>query len=135
MGNTGRWRKGRLFLTMVYVVELMRRVRNQTIWETFIVSQLKEDAILEMPFLKRHKCHIDFSKSAVVMAEHELTCVDKSGRPPSGRRAGSTELYDTWPLLHHYSLQVNSRRISGLGVVEGDHDRIQLASSLNLLSA
>jgi len=52
--------------------------------ETFIVSQLKEDAILGMPFLKWHRCHIDFNKSAVVMAGRELACVDRFGRPLVG---------------------------------------------------
>jgi len=46
------------------VIELTGRVRDQVISETFIVSQLKEDAILGMPFLKRYRCHIDFNKSA-----------------------------------------------------------------------
>jgi len=46
------------------VVELIGRVRDQVINETFIVSQLKGDAISDMPFLKRHRCHIDFNKSA-----------------------------------------------------------------------
>jgi len=47
--------------------------------ETFIVSQLKEDAILGMPFLKQHRCHIDFKKSPVVMVGRELTCVNQFG--------------------------------------------------------
>jgi len=34
------------------IIELTGRVRDQAIQETFIVSQLKEDAILGMPFLK-----------------------------------------------------------------------------------
>jgi len=73
---------------------------------TFIVSQLKENAILGMPFLKRHECHIDFSKSAVVMAGSKLTCVDKFSRPlVGGRHAGSMELYNTWPLPRYYPLQ------------------------------
>jgi len=50
------------------VIELTGRVHDQTISETFIVSQLKEDTILGMPFLKGHRCYIDFNKSAVVMA-------------------------------------------------------------------
>jgi len=52
--------------------------------ETFIVSQLKEDTILGMSFLKQYKCHIDFSKLAVIMAERELACVDRFGRPLVG---------------------------------------------------
>jgi len=66
------------------VVELTGRVRDQVINETFILSEPKEDAILGMPFLKRHRCHIDFNKSAVVMAGRELACVDRFGRPLVG---------------------------------------------------
>jgi len=63
------------------VIELTGRVRDHVISETFIVSQLKKDAILGIPFLKRHHCPIDFSKSAVMLARQELACVDKFGRP------------------------------------------------------
>jgi len=43
-------------------------VRDQAIQETFVVGQLEEDAILGMPFLQRHGCCLDFSKSAMLMA-------------------------------------------------------------------
>jgi len=66
------------------IVELTGCVRDQAIQEMFIASQLKEDAILGMPFLKQHGCHIDFSKSAMVMSGRELACVDKFGRPLVG---------------------------------------------------
>jgi len=66
------------------VKEPTGRVRDQAIQEIFVISPLEEDAILGMPFLKRHGCHIDFSRSAVLMAGRELTCVDKSGRPLAG---------------------------------------------------
>jgi len=56
------------------VISLPGRVRDQAIHETFIVSQLKEDAILGMLFLKKHQCHMDFQKSVVVMAGKELVC-------------------------------------------------------------
>jgi len=61
------------------VVELTGYVRDQAIRETFIIGQLKEDAILGRPFLKRHGCRIDFSKSAIVMSGWEIACVDKFG--------------------------------------------------------
>jgi len=57
-----RWRKDHAFLLMP------GRLRDQAIHETFIVSQLKEDTILGMPFLEKHQCHMDFQKSVVVMA-------------------------------------------------------------------
>jgi len=71
----------RLCIPFYGVIELTGRVRDQVISETFIVSQLKEDAILGMPFLKRHKWHIDFNKSVVMMAGRELACVDRFGSP------------------------------------------------------
>jgi len=51
------------------VISLPGCVRDQAIHETFIVSQLKEDAILGMPFLEKNQCRMDFQKSVVVMAE------------------------------------------------------------------
>jgi len=66
------------------IIELTGRVRDQAIQETFVISQLEEDAILGMPFLKRHGCRINFHKSAMLMAGNELTCVDKSGHPLAG---------------------------------------------------
>jgi len=63
---------------------LAERVCNQNIQETFIVRQLNEDAILGMLFLQGYGCHIDFSKSVMVMGNKELTCVDKLGRSLAG---------------------------------------------------
>jgi len=37
-----------------------------------------------MPFLKRHGCCIDFSKSVIVMSGQEIACVDKFGHPLEG---------------------------------------------------
>jgi len=76
------------------VIELTVRVSDQVINETFIVSQLKEDAIPEVAFLKRHKCHIDFKKSAAMTGGRELACVNRFGRPLVGEcRWYSTVLY------------------------------------------
>jgi len=116
------------------IVELTGCVRNQAVQETFVISQLEEYAILRMPFLKQHKCRIDFSKSAVLMGGRELACVDKSGRPLVG---GVQVIRNcTVPGCSQATIhcRVNNNRISGLGVVEGAHERIQLASSLNQLT-
>jgi len=117
------------------IVELTGCVLDQAIKETFIVSQLKKYAILGMLFLRKHGCHINFSKSATVMAGRELTCVDKFGRLLVGgvqvvRRC-------TIPSRSRVTIncKVNSRWISGLGVVEGVNSSIQLVSSLNQLTA
>jgi len=42
------------------IITLPGRVCDQVIHETFIVSQLKEDAILGMLFLEKHQCHMNF---------------------------------------------------------------------------
>jgi len=99
------------------ISELAGRVQDQAISETFIISQLKEDAILGMPFLMRHKCHIDFSKSVVVMAGRELACVDKFGRPLVGgvQVVQSYTIHGCSRTTIHY--RVNCRQISKLGVM------------------
>jgi len=101
----------------------------------FIVSQLKEDSILGMPFLKRHRCHIDFNKSAMLMGSRELTCVDKFGCPLVGDVQVVRNCTIPGRSQATIHCRVNSSQISGLGVVEGVHNRIQLAGSLNRLTA
>lgn len=69
---------------------------KEAIPEVFIISQLKKDAILGIPFWKRLKCQIDFSQPVVVMDERKLTCVDNFGSPfVGGGHTGSTDRYDT----------------------------------------
>jgi len=116
------------------IVELTGRVRDQAIQETFVISPLEEDAILGMPFLKRHRCHIDFHKSAVLMNGKELTCVDKSSHPLVGGVQVVRNCTIPGRSRATIHCRVNDGQISGLGVVEGAHTRIQLASSLNRLT-
>jgi len=116
------------------VVELPGRVRDQAIQETFILSQLEEDAILGTPFLKRHQCHMDFHKSAVLMAGKELSCVEKFGRPLVGGVQVVRNCTVPGRSRATIHCRVNDRQLSGLGFVEGTHTKIQLASSLNRLT-
>jgi len=70
----------------------------------------------------------------MLMAGKELTCVDKFGRPLVGGVQvvrNSAILGRSRATIH---CRVNNSQISGLGVVEGAHNRIQLASSLNQLN-
>jgi len=61
-----------------------------------MVSQLKKNATSGMPFLKQHKCHINFNKTTVMLARHEFACVDKFGRPlVGGGSAGDAALHHT----------------------------------------
>jgi len=114
------------------IIKLAGRVRDQNIQETFIVGQLNEDAILGMPFLQRHGCRIDFSKSVMVMGHKELTCVDKLGRS----LAGGIQVVQSCTIPGHSRATVHCKvdggYSSGLGVVESTHGKI--AYSLNRLT-
>jgi len=116
------------------IIGLAGRIRDQTIQERFIVGQLNEDAILGMPFSQRHVCRFDFSKSAMLMGDRELVCVDKFGRP----LAGGVQVVRNCMIPGHsratIRCKVNNSQISGLGVVESAHTRIQLTRSLNRLT-
>jgi len=87
-----------------------------------------------MPFLQRHGRRIDFSKSVMLMGDRELACVDKFGRP----LAGGVQVVRNCMIPGHsratIRYKVNSSQISGLGVVESAHARIQLARGLNRLT-
>jgi len=115
------------------VISLPGRVRDQAIQETLIVSQLKEDAILGMPFLEKHQCHMDFQKSVVVMAGKELVCDDKFGRPLVGGVQVVRECTVLGRSQATRRCRVNRRGITGLWVVEETHGAIRLANSLNRL--
>jgi len=83
------------------VIDLTGRVRDHVISETFIVSQVKVNAILGMSFLRRHRCHVDFNKLAVVMARRDLACVDRFGQPLEGE----CRWYSAVPYLGALGLQ------------------------------
>jgi len=116
------------------IIELTGCVRDQTIQETLIVGQLNEDAILGMPFLQRHGCRIDFSKSAMLMGDRALACVDKFGCP----LAGGVQVVRNCTIPGHsratIRCKVDGSQISRLGVVESTHTGIQLARRLNRLT-
>ena len=115
------------------VITLPGRVRDYAIHETFIVSYLKEDAILGMPFLTKYQCTLDFQRSTVNVAGRDLRCVDKHGRPLV---SGVQVIRDSViPGRSQANLQcrVTCRDAPSLGIMEGDHGGIHVASSLNTL--
>jgi len=119
-----RWRTDGSCIPFYGVILLSGRARDQAIHNTFIVSQLKEDAILGMLFLEKHQCRMDFQKSVVVMVGKELVCVDKFDRPlVSGVQVmrGCTVPGRSQATLR---CRVNCTGIAGLGVVEETHGAI-----------
>jgi len=84
-----------------------------------------------MLFLKRNKCLIDFNKSAVMMVERVLACLDKFGRPLVGEVQVVPGCTNSECSQATVCCRVNCRKISELGVAEGALGGIQLANSLN----
>jgi len=113
------------------IIELAERVRDWNMQETFIIGQLNEDAVLEMPFLQRHRCHIDFSKSVMLMGNKELTCVDKIGCSLAGGMQVVQSCTIPGRSIATVHCKVDGGYFSGLRVVESTHDRIWPAHSLN----
>jgi len=87
-----------------------------------------------MPFLQRHGCHIDFSKSVMVMGHKELTCVDMLGRP----LAGGIQVVQSCTIPGRSRATVHCKvdggYSSGLEVAQSTHCRIIPAHSLNRLT-
>jgi len=46
-----------MYSSLGHIISLPGRNRDQMFHRMFIVSQLKKDAILGMPFLEKHQCH------------------------------------------------------------------------------
>jgi len=116
------------------IIELTGRACDQTIQETFIVGQFNGDAILGMPFLQRHGCHIDLSKSVMLMSNRELACVDKFDRPLVGKIQVIRNCTTPGHSRATVHCKVDGGYLSGLRVVESTHARIQPARSLNWLA-
>ena len=62
------------------VLRVPTRLRDVRIEETYVVSQLSEDAILGMPFLAAHECALSFQKPVLTIDGQELACSDRHGR-------------------------------------------------------
>lgn len=60
-------------------IKLQGCIRSVPI-EADFVSQIREDAILGMPFLKKHECQINFENTTLRLANQELACTDRYGR-------------------------------------------------------
>jgi len=115
------------------IITLPGRVHDQIIHETLIVRQLKEDAIVGMPFPEKHQCQMDFQKSAVVMAGKELVCVAKFGRLLVDRVQVARGCTVPGKFQATLCCRVNCKEITGLGLVDGMHGAIRVANSLNWL--
>lgn len=62
------------------IIQLEGRLRDIKFCETFVISQINEDAILGMPFLTSHGCTMEFGHPTVIVDGRELTCTDRHGR-------------------------------------------------------
>ena len=99
--------------------------------ETFVISKIKEDAILGMPFLVAHHCAIEFHKPALVMYGRSLLCTDRHGRQLtcSIQVIRDTSIPPGTEMM--VTCRVTSRDYTPQGVVEGTDRRLLVAASLN----
>ena len=67
------------------VVKLPIKIRDVKLEEIFVISQISEDAILSMPFLKNHDCCMEFTKPVVTLRGRELVCTDRYRRLMASR--------------------------------------------------
>ena len=113
------------------MVKLAIRLRQVKTEETFVISQISEDAILGMPFLVDRKCTMDFSRPVVQLDGQEIKCTDRQGRLLSNSvqavRGGVIPPESEKTLL----CRVTSRNYCPLGLVEALPGGVPLAASLN----
>ena len=62
------------------LIQLEGKLRDVKFRETFVISQINEDAILGMPFLTSHGCIMEFGRPTITIDNRELSCTDRYGR-------------------------------------------------------
>ena len=62
------------------ILQVSGYLRNVKFEENFVVSQIREDAILGMPFLMARDCTMSFERSVVTLEGRELPYTDGYGQ-------------------------------------------------------
>ncbi|XP_067949417.1 uncharacterized protein [Watersipora subatra] len=113
------------------LIRLTGRVRDVPIEENFIVSQISEDAILGVPFLISHRCHVEFDQPVISIEDRKLSCTDKYGRLMVSK-------VHTWkkvtiPPLSEIIVagKMSARNYVPVGIIEGSDPHLPVARSLN----
>ena len=113
------------------MIRLFVRLRQVKLEETFVVSQISEDAILGMPFLVEQGCAMDFTKPVIQLGGQEVRCTDRLGRLLFNRiQALRGEII---PPRTEVALlcRVASQNFCPVGMVEPLPGGVLLATSLN----
>ena len=107
------------------------RLRDLKIEEAFVVSEIREDVILGMPFLVDHHCAMEFRTPALVVDGRVLACTDRQGRQLtcSVQVVRATTLAARAEVV--VSCRVTSKRYAPQGMVEGSDGALLVAASLN----
>ena len=66
-------------------LDLNCKLRGLKLPIPFRVANIAEDAILGMGFLQDHKCHLDLDQGLLMIGEHVLQCVNRTGLPLSAK--------------------------------------------------
>ena len=112
-------------------IRLNCRIGKVKMAENFLVTKIKEDSILGMPFLVEHNCSADFNQAIVNIDGNSVACVDRFGRPLS-ENVYLVRDAELPPLTEKLILcRVSNGGTSPTGLIEGCGEKLQVASSLN----
>lgn len=124
------WRDGTQLL-FYGVLRANIRVRDVKVEEAFVISQINEDAILGMPFLRAQGCAMDFGRPVLRMGDRELVCTDRHERVLVSRVQLLREVIippNTEMLIRG---RLNTRSHPDLGLIEPEPDGPIVAASLS----
>lgn len=107
------------------------RLRDIKTEETFVVSGIKEDAILGMPFLKENKCIIEFEQSTINIGLKSLQCTDRLGRLLTNKVQVVRQTVLPPSTESHVICRINTQAYPPVGVVERSEGSLLVATSLN----
>ena len=113
------------------LLQVEMRVRSHALAATFMVADIKEDAILAMPFLVGQRCVIDYDLPYITLNGKAVSCTDRHGR----RLHGALQALRTTTIPAHSEQLIPCRVPVGLstdlGLVLGDTGTVRLAASIS----
>lgn len=118
-------------MTFYGAIELPCRVRGISLTETFVVSDLGDDAILGMPFLTDRGCVMEFGRPALRIGSETLQCTDREGNQLMCRVQVDHSI--TIPAESEVLItgRVTHRKVAPEGLIEGTSKEVSIAASIN----
>ena len=100
------------------LIKIPIRLRDVKTEETFVISSIKEDAILGMPFFKQNKCTIEFEQSTMKIGSRFLRCTDRLGRSLTSKVQVVQQMVLPPSSESHFICRINTQAHQPMGIVE-----------------